>query len=125
MLSYDQLTRDAIQDGGFTISLSGQRPTDGYAVALPGYEERIPLTGLSARDVAGSIYSYVVAHGAILRDPGAHLGGWLADGCLVLDISHIVRDLETALVLGRANHQDAIYSLSHGEEISLIAQGER
>lgn len=118
MLSYDQLTSDTIANGGFTIALDGSRPTDGYMVALPGYEERIPLQRLSARDVADRIYSYVIAHGRILRDPGAHLGGWLSDGCLVLDISHVVQDKDSALVLGRLNGQEAIYALETGEEIS-------
>jgi hypothetical protein len=118
MLSYDQLTRDAIDRGGFSITLDGQRPSDGYAVALPGYEERISLSGLSTRDVADRIYSYVVAHGRLLRDPGAMLGGWISDGCLVLDISHVVQDRDSALVLGRLNGQDAIYAIAHGEELT-------
>lgn len=116
-LDYGALAREAIDNGGFTVALDGTRPTAGYVVALPNHERRYQLN--TRTGYAHAIYAYVVDNGRVLRDPGAHLGAWVDNGQLYLDVVHVVTDRESAITLGQLNGQLAIYDLNTGEDIRL------
>lgn len=123
MLDYQQLARDIVDNGGATVDvLTGDAPTAGFAVSQPDGTEwtyRIPRT---TRELGNLAYSYVVAHGRRLRDPGAHLGAWIHNGWVYFDVTHVVEDRAAAITLGQLNGQLAIYDLSTGEEITLTTE---
>ena len=96
---------------GFTINISTwTEPTEGIAVAYEGesYTERSALEG-------------VISHS---RSHGGHVGGWRGpDGRQYYfeSVRLFPEDSLTAAInFGKANHQDAIYKLSTGQEIRLI-----
>ena len=96
---------------GFTINISTwTEPTEGIAVAYEGesYTERSALEG-------------VISHS---RSHGGHVGGWRdPDGRQYYfeSVRLFPEDsLSAAINFGKANHQDAVYRLSTGQEIYLI-----
>lgn len=104
------------ESGGFTLSPEdGTQPAGGYAVAVyPEAEEVIP-DPLKVSE----ILSYIVRWAKVLyNDTRAHLGGWVSEGKVYLDISAVFTDLDEALEVARANGQLAIWDLGRSEEIA-------
>lgn len=99
---------DVILDNdGITYSLtSGQIPHSGFAVSIPGHEERVPW--LTPQIVA----DYIERNSEALKGPGAFLGAWNNDGEWYLDVSRVVHDEELAMRLGAAWNQQAIFDVA-------------
>lgn len=113
--------RHALQDrGGFTVDpTTGDIPTTGYAVALPGYERVYPAALLTASDlwsglqdarIAAHYSAFHVYYGA-WRDPETDL--------VYLDASIVTEFRDLALQLAREGSQLAIYDIAAGESIRL------
>lgn len=115
MLDYDALAQRAVHTGGFTVSLDGSQPPEGFAVA-DGASGRILVVSTS-HEIADAIYAFVVHNGAEFR-AGAYLGAWLVGSRLYLDVVELYEDLQTALDAAAARHEQAIFDLASGREIA-------
>lgn len=111
--------------GGFTVDhRTGQSPSSGYAVALPGHERTLNLATSSRSTVASFIRQYRTDKWKTWEGvKGSKWGGWLelVNGTphLFFDISIVSDSLEDAVALGRHYSQKAIYDLAESVEIRL------
>lgn len=106
-----------LDDGGITVRVSDMHePLTGYAVSLPGTEERIPLWRFDAEAVA----QYVGDHLDDLTASDRYLGAWV-DGVatVYLDVTEVIPDRATAVRLGRERHQLAIFDIDRQQDIRL------
>ena len=118
----------AYQHGG-TLTLTGHPAVQkGYAVGTEGAELTVPAGPPTSSDVYVSpdlikawLRSY--AEPAINRitadNQHPHVGAWVNQGKVYLDVSVIVDDEAEAIRLGKLWGQKAIYNLAKGEEITL------
>jgi hypothetical protein len=105
---------DAIQkQGGVTISVRGEVPKKGFAVAGIGATEKV-IEAVTLKDVR----EYMRANKAILAEPRRFLGAWVSDGKTYLDVPEIIPDRDEALKTATARGELAIYDLGAGAEIS-------
>lgn len=105
--------RMVIQDGGFTYNTQTGKHHEGpgFAVAIPGAEERHP----GGYDIArGHIQHYARAHQNFLSQKGVHLGGWHdpVTGDRSFDTSEIFTDRRRANVAMVARGEDAMTNMS-------------
>lgn len=111
----------AAYDGGFTVDLDGNPVTNGYAVAVPGYELRGYLKPgtPTLSGIAGWIEGYVVDNGAALREPARYLGAWRDGADIVLDVVEIFASRNCAIAAAANRGEQAIYDLGIGQEIRI------
>ncbi len=96
---------------GFTVSAATLQPiTTGYAVAVADTQDSFGFAGLK------KVIECVSEHPEINA-----FGGWLNpdNRQFYFDATIIVNDLKTAIELGRANKQLAIFDLANVETINL------
>ena len=107
-----------IQNGGATFNLStGTSPTSGYAVSLKGGSQ-VPIDD-TRQSIEHALYNFCAVHGLELSMPENHIGGWVDDGWLYLDVSIILPNLVDAILMGKINKQKAIFNLDDGHTIDL------
>ena len=97
---------------GFTINISTwKEPTEGITVAYEATQNHHDRADLE------KVLSHAKSH-------NGHVGGWLnsEDGLFYFDSVRLFPEdsLGAAINFGKANHQDAVYKLSTGQEIRLI-----
>ena len=111
---------------GFSVTLHGQQPTNGYMVATQGRQQNIPLGTLGSATGAAVIKSYAEANRDVLSKSGAYLGGWhdKSAGHLVLDVSHNIVNRNAAIRQGVARNQKSIWDVRKGREIPTGGTGE-
>lgn len=110
------------RDGGATIHPdTGEYPTTGYVVSVPGAEARFAkdpgVSGIRAwmRRTAMTAMTACAGYGLT-----PYLGAWKSpNGETVLDVSIIVEDRAKAMALGREYRQEAIFDLDSGTVITL------
>lgn len=98
-------------NAGFTVSAANLQPvTTGYAVAVADTQNSFGLEGLA------NVVKYVSEHPEVNA-----FGGWYnsENNMYYFDATVIVDDLATAMELGRANKQIAIFDLANLKEIKL------
>lgn len=96
---------------GFTINAATLAPvTTGYAVAVKDTQNSFGFAGMV------EVYKYIQNHPEVNA-----VGGWFNsdNGLFYFDATIVVNDLSTALELGRANDQIAIFDLNTLTEIRL------
>lgn len=96
---------------GFTVNAATLQPvTTGYAVAVAATQNSFGLEGLA------NVVKYVDEHPEINA-----FGGWYnsQNRMYYFDATVIIEDLKTAIELGRANKQIAIFDLANGLTINL------
>ena len=105
---------------GFSVTIHGETPTSGHMVALPG-RSRI----INGKPALHDVDEYARANADVLRQPGAHIGGWHneSEGKTYLDVSHNIADRNAAIAAGRARNQIAIWDVKHGKEIPTGGDG--
>lgn len=120
------LSQRARDFGGYTYRISdGTFPTSGFAVAVA----KGPELQLDHCPTPDDIAAFAAQHADIIRagnivfKGGVCLGAWDAAGTWYLDISVVCRTLDEALVLGRQNHQMAVYDLEAGNPIAIPWHG--
>lgn len=120
----DFLYARALAAGGFTYcTRTGTFPAQGYAVAVSKAYER-KLDTLSPEAIAEFYNEHArqcegVNH---VYAPGtACLGAWYHEGEWYLDLSIVHPDRDTAIALGAARQQLAVYDLALGESIPCAA----
>lgn len=125
-LDYDQLAQRALDEGGFTIDLEGNSPTEGFAVSLrKDVEVTIWLPPViiprNVEDlIADVLYRFVIDRGHDLRN-GAYFGAWRDGSRVVLDLVNVIPDMGAALKAAGEAHQEAIYDLRTGRTIRVPA----
>lgn len=116
---HDLRDRVRVPDGGFTVDpRTGREITDGYAVSV--HEERskdVPEPDLTPADLE----TYVDNNDDLFADQHNEFGGWNdpRTNRVWLDVSTVVDDERTAVALGRAHDQIAVFDLGHGKEIPI------
>lgn len=96
---------------GFTVNAVTLQPiTTGYAVAIAETQNSFGLEGLA------NVVKYVSEHPQINA-----FGGWYnnQNNMYYFDATIIVEDLKTAIEIGHANKQLAIFDLTNGLPIDL------
>lgn len=96
---------------GFTVNAATLQPvTTGYAVAVAATQNSFGLEGLA------NVIKYISEHPEIDA-----FGGWYnsKNNMYYFDATMIIEDFETAIEIGRANKQIAIFDLTNGVPIEL------
>lgn len=96
---------------GFTVNAATLQPVkSGYAVAVADTQNSFGLEGLA------NVVKYVSEHPEINA-----FGGWYnsENNKFYFDATLIIKDLKTAVEIGRANKQLAIFDLTNGLPIEL------
>lgn len=96
---------------GFTVNAATLQPvTTGYAVAVMDTQDSFGVEGLA------NVVKYVGEHPEVNA-----FGGWYnsENNMYYFDATVVVNDLKTAMDLGRANKQIAIFDLANMREIRL------
>jgi len=112
-----QQAYDIVRDnGGVTISLAGNKPTDGYAYApYKTTEFKVLKSEFSPKHID----DYIDSHHRQLSRPGNNLGMWEQDGYIFLDVSKVGPPTAETFAKAQAAHQLAVFDLGNFEEINL------
>jgi hypothetical protein len=109
--------------GGFTHNpRTHEEATKGYAVSIPGHEQKV-----AGHAPAAAIKAYVRKHKADLADPNAHLGAWsnTDDHNTYLDISHVLTTKQAAEQTAVEHDQLAYFDLNTFEEHRVPGRADR
>ena len=109
------IAQEITEKGGTTVSTSGIRPINGYAVALEGYEQKIPIEEFDSTVVD----AYCKQNKIQLDILNTFLGGWVNKGVVYLDVVRVENGYFTAKSLAVQNHQQAFYDLLEETEIFI------
>jgi hypothetical protein len=101
-------------------------PNNGFMVSMPGHTKIVNESELSGPHGPQVISEYVKEHATALQEKGAHIGGWTdsATHKTYLDVSHNIRNKNSAIYAGKARNQIAIWDVKHGREIRTGGTGE-
>lgn len=106
-------------NGGVTYNITtGERPKDGYAVGIFGFETRYPNEYITfdhiAKYLKENIYNILIG--------GYSIGTWYDETSkyTYFDVVAVVGDLKEAIELGRYNAQSSVYDLSAKREVKII-----
>ena len=99
--------------GSYSFITGETNPTTGYMVSIRD-RQRI-IDELQVKEVQ----CYVTENKGLLMTDGAFLGVWVSDGKWYLDVSYNVHRLESAIKMGKANEQIAIWDCEHSKEVSI------
>lgn len=110
------LVDDLIQNGGSSLTLTGEKPAGGFMVSLPDSELRVrgyPSSALVAQ--------WIRDNGVRLFGPDRYLGAWFDEktGHTYLDVSLNIQDLTEAVNTARQAQQLALYDVANGRSIDL------
>lgn len=106
--------------GGATVSVGfGEVPTEGYVVAVPGHELRVPFYGEAVRAVTEYVErKRATVAGARITRPSFY-GAWKDGDDIVLDVVEILPNREDTIAAGKARGELAIWDIVAGEEIRV------
>ena len=116
------------EQGGASISpITGTQPTDGYMVAVQGYNREVPDAEFFGPGGEDRLYDWIEENQQVLGLQGSHIGLWhdTENGEVVFDVSQRVDDLDEAIRLGGERNQQAIWDVANGEEIGTGGTGDR
>ena len=106
-----------VTEGGVTVDWqTGERPTQGYAVAPSAVTElHVPLDALTVELVE----AYVARFSSLLALPGMCFGARVKEGSVYLDVSIVVDDRAVAAALAQDARQFAIRSLHEAASLPM------
>lgn len=108
--------KSTVANGGVTISLDGGMPTKGLAYApYKGTERIIPQKDFNA----SHIETFTKDHAKELAEPGNHLGMWVDDGKVYMDISKVGPNSPETLESAMKASQLAVFNLESFETVTL------
>lgn len=114
--SVSQKAFDSIKEnGGVTITTEGNIPTKGYAYA-PAKNTEFSIS--EAEFTPQHLDDYAKEHAEALAQDGAHIGGWISEGKVYLDVSRVGKPSAKTIEEAQANQQLAVFDLEHFKEIS-------
>jgi hypothetical protein len=130
--SSSQVVAAANAGGGTFDPKTGEEPTSGFAVAVPGHTSITPddefFAGEPGNEAGNQTYrDWVAANADILSQPNMYVGVWhdTANSEVVLDPSEVFDDKDEAIAAGVDRDQQAIYDISAGVEIPTGGTGGR
>lgn len=104
--------------GGCTVKLKDDayyEPTNGFAISVAGCEKQYLVQDLCESD----IIRYIIEFKSHLLEAGFYLGTWLNHDTVYLDCTMIYHGTrESAIMIGQAAGQKAIYNLDTKETVS-------
>jgi hypothetical protein len=111
------LVATIVTEGGVTVDWqTGERPTQGYAVAPSAVTElHVPLDALTVELVE----AYVARFSSLLALPGMCFGARVKEGSIYLDVSIVVDDRAVAAALAQDARQFAIRSLHEAASLPV------
>ena len=119
-VSRDVLAQEAYEtvrkNGGITIDLAGHQPPEGYAYA-PYKTTEFKVS--EAEFTPKHIDDYVDSHFEELSQEGNHLGMWVQNGYVYLDVSKVGPPEASTFAKAQAADQLAVFDLKNFEEINL------
>lgn len=107
-----------LRNGGGTFSsadLLPVSPTSGFGVGLiNGTAVKLVAADVSSTDITGTLRRVGQTYNS------RFVGAWVdAEGTIHIDPSDIIKDLDEAIALGKANDQESIWDFANGEAIYL------
>lgn len=118
------IVRATIEHGGCTYNTHPRRGgnpapvTHGVACANPEHAQHEKIVPLEEFNLA-AVQLYLWEHVQILREDGVHLGTWVNDGKVYLDLTTVYRTQEEALQAARETNQLAVFNIFTKEEITV------
>jgi hypothetical protein len=111
---------------GFSVTPQGEIPTKGYMVSVSGRSQILDAAALRSQAAQGIINAYAAKNADILKQPGAHIGGWpdSATGNVHLDVSHNIQNRRAAVAAGKTQNQIAIWDVRRKREIRTGGTGD-
>jgi hypothetical protein len=109
LLTAKQIKKAAIDNGGLSVNYLGKQPTSGYMVAKRDSEYVVDKLTVAA----------IRKQQEKLIHSDCYLGIWLFEGKWYLDVSFNLQGYDSAIKIGRENHQIAIYDVAKNESIYL------
>ncbi len=104
------------KNGGVTINLKGDVPTAGFAYSpYKDVETIIPQEKFSQTDIDNFVEKYYNR----LSEDGNHLGVWIDEGKVYIDISKVNPDENAAVIDSLKNNQIGLFDLSTFETKNL------
>jgi len=115
-----ELLRRIKEEGGFTYQpVNNTTPKEGFAVSTFKNHERVfDADKITLDDIA----DYVLERWDQFKDPKVHVGGWVDQGKVYLDLSTVVKSRDEAIRLGKRHNQLAVFDLGRLETIYLQKQ---
>lgn len=112
----EQAYKSTVANGGVTISLEGKMPSKGLAYApYKGTERIIPEKDFNAKHIE----TYKNDHAKELEEPGNHLGMWVDEGKVYMDISKVGDNSPETLESAMKASQLAVFDLESFETVTL------
>lgn len=103
-------------NGGVTISLAGDRPTEGYAYAPnKTTERRVPAGEFTPQHID----KYIDDHYDELSKPGNHLGMWVKGGQVYLDVSRVGSPSAATIAEAQRADQLGVFDLKTFKTITI------
>jgi hypothetical protein len=108
----DQAYKDTVANGGVTIDLGGNKPTEGYAYSpFKDTETIVP----KAEFQPNHIDNFVDLNYNKLKESGNHLGIWEEDGKIYMDVSQVGPANDATITKAESQGQLAVFDLKSFE----------
>ena len=112
--------------GGITVSIHGDVPHEGFAVAGITDASGTKVESMYDREVtAKDVRSYMSAHADQLKEPNAYMGAWVDAGKTFLDVSQVFSDRSAALDAARQRDEIAVFDLAKFESVYTMSDQQR
>ena len=106
--------KSTLQNGGVTISLKGDQPAVGFVFAPEKDTEMVvPQNEFTPEH----INEFVKKNKTKLRRKGAHLGTWIDEGNIYLDVSYVGEPSEATIKIAEKAGQLAVFDLGTFETV--------
>jgi len=130
----------AVTEGGFSISLAGDHPHEGWMVSQAGTERSFSMEDLASAqpdemgalpvepfhdNVKAEVTRFIADNRGDLGQPGTFLGGWVDNDRLYLDVSHNIPDKDAAMAYAEENDQLAAFNAGTGEYVRFDQEERR
>lgn len=102
------------KNGGVTINLKGEIPTEGFSVATSKATERIVPQMEFTKD---HLAQYVQDNWKHLQEAGRHIGAWIDNGQVYMDVPKVFTDKAEAAAAALKADQLGIFDLKNFETI--------
>lgn len=114
-LDFGHLLSSLLLDGGFSVNLNGDEPTDGFMVG-----GLVPSVEIVAKDIrASDLARFVAEHEDILDNLSCFFGSWNDEGTIVLDVSDNIEDGLWAYIVAQNRGQKAIWDVVNKKELPV------
>jgi len=110
--------KQTIENQGCSMNLDGVSPVHGYMVGIFGHELRVNILEFNSGHVDG----FIRANLDYLHYRNTYIGTWIDNDLVYIDLSISCPDLESALFIGKINHQICIWNVEKKVEIYQLEE---